>query len=124
MKKSLENFNYKEKSKLESRNQKAQKYIPKIIDIIKETKVKEKRILLPQMSKASSKISAISKASSKIIDSNTNKNKTNKNAKTISGNKEKKDLKLFSRKSKTINLLKEKKNVNAVKAPPPQITKE
>ena len=62
MKKSLENFNYKEKSKLESRNQKAQKYIPKIIDIIKETKVKEKRILLPQMSKASSKISAISKA--------------------------------------------------------------
>ena len=76
------------------------------------------------MSKASSKISAISKASSKIIDSNTNKNKTNKNAKTISGNKEKKDLKLFSRKSKTINLLKEKKNVNAVKAPPPQITKE
>ena len=128
IKASLERFNYKKKKKMEPKNKKSQKYISNIIDIIKESKEEEeKKDASPQSSKTSSRSSSISKTSSKIITSsiNKNKNKENINTKRIPSSKDNKGLKITARKSKPINLLKEKKNTNTTKkAPPPQVTKE
>ena len=117
IKETLEHFNYKEISNFEIRKKTTKKYIPQQSEIIKETKEEEKKDPSPKQSVTSSKASIFSKTS-------TRKNKDNIIKKTETINKDKKDIKLSTRKSKAITLPKEKKNANATKAPPPQVTKE
>ena len=128
IKETLDKLSYPEISDFESRKETIEKYIPEKNDIITESKEEEKKEPSPNKSAISitgSRISLLSKTSSKITENTFNLYKTNVKVINGSNNKDKKMSKISSIKSKGNKLQKEKekKNYTAANASS-QVTKE